>query len=501
MEALRNTLDSYEADHPNWFAETVFDLIGGGLRSLRHYVESPRDKTVTWENPIAEFRYPVEWNWKAWGAGEQAAILQMYGRFTPKDFRTKRKAIDTLSRIAMQVRNVFVLNTLTKDVAWEKRRNRWMPILSQEVSDALAKLPRSQQRRALDELYRPFSFGSFELDLGADVPRCGERVAPKVRKALAEGMENLDIPPLTFSGTADGEPFAFSLIAQFRPFVVDVTRREAYFPIVIGLVFHPKAVEVVDVRNGRPVLVPSVPDPTEWSKKDQAAFWDMLLKEWDSATKPKSRGAGADGRKERAAIEVMLKARVVPFDEGQHADVIQGMLDSLRKHGSIKHVSFDLREVARPPLPGNAELEQKIASGRFDVFLAHNSKDKPLVTRIAGHLKHRGVHPWLDQDQIPPGRRFQKHLQKAICHASAVAVFIGPSGLGPWQDLELETSIQECVRKKIPVIPVLLPGQDDIPKHLRFLRGFTMVRFTKTVDDRKALDDLQWGITGRKSTG
>ncbi|MBI2487804.1 MAG: toll/interleukin-1 receptor domain-containing protein [Deltaproteobacteria bacterium] len=33
----------------------------------------------------------------------------------------------------------------------------------------------------------------------------------------------------------------------------------------------------------------------------------------------------------------------------------------------------------------------------FDVFLSHNSKEKPAVERIAEKLKQAGLEPWLDK--------------------------------------------------------------------------------------------------------
>ena len=44
----------------------------------------------------------------------------------------------------------------------------------------------------------------------------------------------------------------------------------------------------------------------------------------------------------------------------------------------------------------------------FDVFLSHNSKDKP-VRQIAAKLRERGITPWLDEEvrgeSVPAGRR------------------------------------------------------------------------------------------------
>ncbi len=133
----------------------------------------------------------------------------------------------------------------------------------------------------------------------------------------------------------------------------------------------------------------------------------------------------------------------------------------------------------------------------FDVFLAHNSQDKPQVETIAGELKRRGLRPWLDKEQIPPGRWFQDIIQQAITQVKSAAIFIGPSGLGKWQALELRSFISQCVEADLPVIPVLLPGVNNIPEKLLFLKELNWVRFTHKVDDAEALDNLEWGITGK----
>ncbi len=134
-------------------------------------------------------------------------------------------------------------------------------------------------------------------------------------------------------------------------------------------------------------------------------------------------------------------------------------------------------------------------STEFDVFLAHNSQDKPQVEAIGKKLKERGLKPWLDKEQIPPGRWFQDVIQAAIPSAKSAAVFIGPKGLGKWQVLELRTFISQCVNKDIPVIPVLLPGVDRLPDNLLFLQELNWVRLG-SVDDEEALDNLEWGVRG-----
>jgi hypothetical protein len=39
----------------------------------------------------------------------------------------------------------------------------------------------------------------------------------------------------------------------------------------------------------------------------------------------------------------------------------------------------------------------------FDVFLCHNSEDKPAIRNIARKLVENGITPWLDDEQIRSG--------------------------------------------------------------------------------------------------
>ena len=134
---------------------------------------------------------------------------------------------------------------------------------------------------------------------------------------------------------------------------------------------------------------------------------------------------------------------------------------------------------------------------QFDVFLAHNSQDKPEVQLIAAALRQRNLKPWIDYDQIAPGSSFQDEIQQAIPLVKSAAIFIGERGLGRWQDWELKSLMQRCVEKGIPVIPVLLPGVKNIPEKFVFLEQFRWVSFSQHNDER-ALDLLEWGITGIK---
>ena len=141
-------------------------------------------------------------------------------------------------------------------------------------------------------------------------------------------------------------------------------------------------------------------------------------------------------------------------------------------------------------------LQGKIATNDFDVFIAYNNVDKLVVKQIAERLKERGILPWLDEWNLPPGRMAQQEIERILPNIKAVAIFVGPSGIGPWENVEMHAAITQFVKRKLPVITALLPGVATEPDLPLFLKEFKWVWFTGGIDEPKALDDLEWGITG-----
>jgi hypothetical protein len=134
---------------------------------------------------------------------------------------------------------------------------------------------------------------------------------------------------------------------------------------------------------------------------------------------------------------------------------------------------------------------------RFDVFLSHNSVDKPTVRRLAKALQDRGLRVWLDESQLVPGRPWQEELESIISTVNSVAVLVGRSGFGPWENPEMRSCLEESVRRGLPVVPVLLPGTPNEPELPLFLKRYTWVDLRKGLR-RKGIDRLYWGITGGK---
>lgn len=133
----------------------------------------------------------------------------------------------------------------------------------------------------------------------------------------------------------------------------------------------------------------------------------------------------------------------------------------------------------------------------FDVFLCHNGDDKDEIRAIAKALREHGIRPWFDEEQIAPGRPWQDALVTNIPKIKSVAVFVGKSGYGPWQLLEIKAFLQEFVKRQCPVIPVILGEGAISPELTLFLQQFMWVDYRKTQPN--PLNQLVWGITGRKT--
>lgn len=134
--------------------------------------------------------------------------------------------------------------------------------------------------------------------------------------------------------------------------------------------------------------------------------------------------------------------------------------------------------------------------GAFDVFLCHNSQEKGAIRDMNARLKGSGINTWLDEEQLPPGRPWQDGLEEQIPQIRAAAVFVGASGIGPWQNVEVKAFLREFVRRQCPIIPVILPDCTNVPQLPLFLGQFTWVDFRKSTPD--PYNQLLWGITGKK---
>src|SRR5688572_3120246 len=76
----------------------------------------------------------------------------------------------------------------------------------------------------------------------------------------------------------------------------------------------------------------------------------------------------------------------------------------------------------------------------YDVFLSHNSKDKPRVRKLAERLKNAGLRVWFDEWVIKPGDDIYLAIEQGLELARVQVLCLSPAALASdWVTLERST--------------------------------------------------------------
>ena len=77
---------------------------------------------------------------------------------------------------------------------------------------------------------------------------------------------------------------------------------------------------------------------------------------------------------------------------------------------------------------------------RYDVFLSHNTGDKPRVRRLAERLKEAGLRVWFDEWVIRPGDDIYLAIERGLEAARVQVLCLSPAALeSDWVALERST--------------------------------------------------------------
>ncbi len=140
----------------------------------------------------------------------------------------------------------------------------------------------------------------------------------------------------------------------------------------------------------------------------------------------------------------------------------------------------------------------------FDVFLSHNSADKPDVLKLATKLRDLGLIPWVDAWHLVAGEPWLPAIERALDNSDCCAVVIGPNGMGNVHEDEMWVALQRGIESKrsdrrFRIIPILLPqsSRGDREKLPSFLKTNTWVEFPGSIDDPVSLDKLVKAIRGQ----
>jgi hypothetical protein len=150
--------------------------------------------------------------------------------------------------------------------------------------------------------------------------------------------------------------------------------------------------------------------------------------------------------------------------------------------------------------PSTAAPNREPTASPGDLFLSYNSRDASDVRHVGALLQGRGLRTFIDREHLLVGHNWFDSLEREIHRTRAVAVFLGPHGLGRWQRYERALAMDRKVREeaqggRVPVIPILLPGAEP-EAFSGFLLVNTCVDLRRGLDDPDALDQIERAILG-----
>lgn len=153
-------------------------------------------------------------------------------------------------------------------------------------------------------------------------------------------------------------------------------------------------------------------------------------------------------------------------------------------------------EAGRRRATAAATLQGKQATSDYDVLLCHDGNDRPVVSRIGELLKQVGILPWYDEWDALPGRPWQEGLVTNLSQVKHVALLVGRSGMGPWEDSETLHLIREFASRQIMVHAILLPDAPHAPQLPPFLTGAAWIDFRQREPD--PFEQFVWVVSGKQ---
>ena len=111
----------------------------------------------------------------------------------------------------------------------------------------------------------------------------------------------------------------------------------------------------------------------------------------------------------------------------------------------------------------------------YDVFLVHHSANRTEVKELALRLRGAGLSVFLSSDDIQPGQAWVPALEAALQASRSFMICLGPEGLGPWTEKELNVAHDLVARESSrSIIPVLLSGasQEQLDQGSLLLRQY-----------------------------
>lgn len=231
-KVIPELIEQYVEGNPHLTKITLVRIIRTAITYLKHYIEDPNDKDISWDSPYLQLNYKVE-------------LANTNNRFVPlvvsEDYKDLLKENIVFTSIFRDYPVSIALHKITEGVGFfEDKDNKEYIIFTGWEDEKFRSLSPKQQKRLIESLTKKHLSESSKPSY-PPLPLTLEITDSKGKKRRAKMSIIIDFQPLIIKEHTNGEI-------------------EAYYPVVIG--FH-------KITGYKPIY---------WGEENKKEFWEYIDK-------------------------------------------------------------------------------------------------------------------------------------------------------------------------------------------------------------------------------
>lgn len=220
-------LSQYIKANPEVEHITLYRIIRDGIYNLKHHIEDPEDKEISWDAPYIQLNYNTILEESPF---TRLPLITLHTR--DEDVEISSRLFNTLFR---DFPESLILARLSDHMAWYNTGKESHLLYLKQDSEEFKKLTQKKQEKFLEKLFN--KYGNINKIPTFTFPFTYVLEETKGKQRKSRG----------------------SLIIDFQPLYINEVKEEAYYPLVIGL----------QITGYKPIY---------WSDEDKREFWDEIDK-------------------------------------------------------------------------------------------------------------------------------------------------------------------------------------------------------------------------------
>lgn len=206
FEMYGKFFSKYQKLNPEWSKNTFWHIIKESIYSLEQYIHNEKDIEISYDNPIVELQYPV--NWTITKKQDITVIPLLKKNLSKQDIQEENieKTADYFTELFIIQRELMVFIALT---------NGLITIIEEDGNVYITFMQQLYPSKRIDS----------EIFLQELIKDIQENNPLKLDFTITKTDDN----------TGEIENFKGSINISIEPLVIDFIEKQSYYPIIVGL--------------------------------------------------------------------------------------------------------------------------------------------------------------------------------------------------------------------------------------------------------------------------